>query len=140
MWFTNFTCLCSDTRCMNYSFEIHVIFLKIDDVLYVIFLLDMWVWVLKMKHPSHQSYFVVYFNHLLDILVLTIGTQPLDKKTQYDIINTSMSYDPMHILFILIRTSLFSYQSSVIEYVGSRWYVMLYLEAKQIMTPILCPH
>ena len=59
------------------------------------------------------------------------GTQPLDEKTQYDIINTSVSYDPMHILFVLIRTSLFSYQSSVIEYVGSRWYVMLYLQAKK---------
>ena len=48
------------------------------------------------------------------------GTEPLDKKTQYDIINTSVSYDPMHILFVLRKMSLFSYQSSVIEYVGSR--------------------
>ena len=44
------------------------------------------------------------------------------------------------ILFVLRRTSLFSYQSSVIEYVGSRWYVLLYLEARQIMNPISCPH
>ena len=40
------------------------------------------------------------FYECVEHVILIFETQLLDKQIQYDIINTSVSYDPMHILFI----------------------------------------